>query len=450
MSGDREKVRVGIVSLGCPKALVDSEAIASVLGQDDFITVEGRDEVDVVVVNTCGFIDPAIDESLAEIEAALATNEHVVVTGCLGAKGNIVADHFPQVSAITGPHAPDAVAAAVRSIGASADGVQRVEPKDLIATAPTTSMLRLTPSHYAYLKISEGCNHHCTFCVIPDLRGRLVSKTPDAIAREAEMLVERGVKELLVVSQDTSAYGVDLRRERRDATADIVSLSARLGAIAPWVRLHYVYPYPHVDRLIPLMADGVLLPYLDMPLQHAAPAILKAMRRPAATAAVLDRLARWRELVPDLTIRSTFIVGFPGETDEDVDELIEFLAAAEIDRLGCFTYSDVAGAQANGLPDHVSEAEKLDRQDEVLGVQQGISEARLQRFVGRTGPVIIDQTDGRSALARSTADAPEIDGVVHLDNAVGVARGDIVDVRFVASDTHDLFARIEQKDAPID
>ncbi len=438
------KVRVGIVSLGCPKALVDSEAIASALGDDGFETVEGRDGVDVVVVNTCGFIDPAIDESLAEIDAALAQSEHVVVTGCLGAKGNIVADHFPDVAAITGPHSPAEVAKAVRSIETA---VETFEPS--VSQSPTlpgvfSETLRLTPSHYTYLKISEGCNHHCTFCVIPDLRGRLVSKTPDDIVREAEALVERGVKEILLVSQDTSAYGVDLRRDRRGAhtDADIVSLCERLGPIAPWIRLHYVYPYPHVDRLIPLMADSLVLPYLDMPLQHASPEILKAMRRPAAAEAVLDRFRRWREAVPDLTIRSTFIVGFPGETDEDVDQLIDFLSEAEIDRLGCFTYSDVEGAQANQLADQVSEAEKLDRQDEILGVQQSISEARLARFVGRVGPVIIDRVDGAELVGRSTADAPEIDGIVRIEGVGGVGRGDIVDVRFTASDDHDLFGRI--------
>lgn len=429
--------RIGFVSLGCPKALVDSERILTQLRIEGYEVVGGYDQADLVVVNTCAFMEAAQEESLDAIGEALTENGKVVVTGCLGSRGSVVRDRFPEVLAITGPQDYEAV---MKAVHAQLPPPPRSPFTDLLPD----SGVKLTPRHYAYLKISEGCNHKCTFCIIPDLRGRLRSRRVDAVLGEAERLVRDGVRELLVVSQDTSAYGVDLRYESapwhgRERRTRMTELADALGDLGVWVRLHYVYPYRHVDELIPLMAQGKVLPYLDMPLQHASPGILKAMRRPAGGEQVLERLQRWRDICPDLVVRSTFIVGFPGETEADFEQLLAFLEEARLDRVGCFTYSPVDGARANALPGAVDPEVAEMRRERLMALQAGISAGKLRQFVGRTLQVLVDAVDGDEALARSYADAPEVDGLVHLVGAEGLRPGDFVDVRIHDSDEHDLY-----------
>ncbi len=430
---------IGVVSLGCPKATVDSERILTQLRAEGYLLVGDYASADVVVVNTCGFIDAAVEESLEAIGEALEENGKVVVTGCLGARedGGFVRGAHPKVLAVTGPN----------QAGAVLDAIHAALPP---AHDPYTDLvppqgLRLTPPHYAYLKISEGCNQSCSFCIIPSMRGKLVSRAPDDILREAEALVAGGVKELLVISQDTGAYGVDRKyrtafHDGRPLKTRITDLCAALGELGVWVRLHYVYPYPHIDELLPLIAAGKILPYLDVPLQHGSPRILKAMRRPAAAEKTLDRILGWRQIVPDLTIRSTFIVGFPGETDADFAELLDFLRAAELDRVGCFAYSPVEGAPANAIPGAVPEPVKEERRAEFMAVQEAISRGRLQRRVGQRQRVLVDAVGrGGKVTARSASDAPEIDGVVHLGKAAGLQVGDWVEVTITRADAHDLY-----------
>jgi len=433
----RPPPRVGFVSLGCPKALVDSERILTQLRAEGYAISSTYDRAELVVVNTCGFIDDAVEESLAAIGEALAENGRVIVTGCLGAKGTVVKDAHPAVLAVTGPHALDDVMDAVHA--------HLPKPHDPFADLVPPQGIRLTPKHYAYLKVAEGCNHRCTFCVIPAMRGDLVSRPIGEVMREAEALVKAGVKELLVIAQDTSAYGVDLRYRTdfwngRPLKTRFVDLARALASLGPWVRLHYVYPYPHVDEAIPLMAEGGLLPYLDVPFQHSSPRILKAMKRPASGEANLKRIREWRSIRPELTIRSTFIVGFPGETDAEFEELLAFLAEAELDRVGCFAYSPVDGAVANALPDPVPPEVKEERRARFMAVQEQVSAKRLKAKVGRRLQVLVDSVAGGKAIARSSADAPEIDGVVHLTGMRRVKPGDFADVKITASDTHDLWA----------
>ncbi len=431
--------RIGFVSLGCPKALVDSEQILTRLQAEGYDLAPTYQTADLVVVNTCGFIDAAVAESLEAIGEALAENGKVIVTGCLGAKGNVVRDLHPSVLAVTGPHACEEVMAAVH--------VHLPRPHDPFVDLVPPQGIKLTPRHYAYLKISEGCNHRCTFCIIPQLRGDLVSRPVGEVLREAENLVRAGVRELLVVSQDTSAYGVDLRYRTgfwngRPLKTHLTGLAAALGELGVWARLHYVYPYPHVDEIVPLMAEGKVLPYLDVPLQHASPRVLKAMKRPANTGDTLGRIRRWREICPDLTLRSTFIVGFPGETEDDFERLLEFLTEAELDRVGCFSYSPVEGAAANQLPDPVPEEVKQERQARLMELQATISAGRLRRKIGRTLTVLVDAIDEEgTAIARSSADAPEIDGVVYIENGEDLPVGEFVPVRIVESDEHDLYGK---------
>jgi ribosomal protein S12 methylthiotransferase len=434
-----EVPRIGFVSLGCPKALVDSERILTQLRVEGYEVVGGYDEADLVVVNTCAFIEAAQEESLDAIGEALTENGKVVVTGCLGSRGSVVRDRFPDVLAITGPQDYEAVMEAVH---AQLPPPPRSPFFDLLPD----SGIKLTPRHYAYLKISEGCNHNCTFCIIPDLRGRLRSRRVDDVLGEAQRLVRDGVREVLVVSQDTSAYGVDLRYEAaswngQEWRTRVADLAAALSELDVWVRLHYVYPYPHVDELIPLMAEGRVLPYLDMPLQHSSPRILKAMRRPAGGEKVLERLGRWRQICPELVVRSTFIVGFPGETEEDFQLLLDFLQQARLDRVGCFTYSAVEGARANELPGAVDPQVAEERKERLMALQARISAEKLQAFVGQTLQVLVDAVDGEQAIARSYADAPEVDGLVHLLQADGLSPGDFVDVLIEDSDEHDLYGR---------
>ncbi len=432
----RKKSSVVFVSLGCPKALVDSEQILSELRAEGYGISAGYDGADVVVVNTCGFIDDAIAESLEAIEEALDENGKVIVTGCLGAKDPDLMKRFPKLLAVTGPHAKREVMQAIHKVCPPAH-----DPHiDLLPPGG----IKLTPRHYAYLKISEGCNHRCTFCIIPDLRGDLVSRSVGSVLQEAEALVSAGVKELLVVSQDTSAYGVDLKY-RPDLVGTsmvrnhIQDLARELGQLDAWIRMHYIYPYPHVDTLIPLMADGLILPYLDIPFQHASQRVLKAMKRPAHAEKVLNRIAKWREQCPDITLRSTFIVGFPGETDEDFQVLLDFLDEAQLDRVGCFAYSAVDGAKANALADPVDEAIKQSRLEIFMNHQAQISAAKLQAKIGRTLDIIIDEVGEDGAIGRSKADAPEIDGVVHvLGDASSMHSGDIIPVKIEAADAHDL------------
>jgi len=427
--------KVGFVSLGCPKALVDSERILTQLRAEGYLIAPAYQDADLVVVNTCGFIDAAVEESLEAIGEALAENGRVIVTGCLGAKGNIVRETHPRVLAVTGPHATDAVMQAVH--------VHLRQPHDPYTDLIPPQGIKLTPRHYAYLKIAEGCNHRCTFCIIPSLRGDLVSRPIAEVMQEAENLVKAGVKELLVISQDTSAYGVDVKYRTgfwhgRPLRTRMTELARALGSLGVWVRLHYVYPYPHVDEVIPLMAEGKILPYLDVPFQHASPKILKAMKRPASSENNLARIRRWREICPELTIRSTFIVGFPGETDADFEQLLEFLEAAQLDRIGCFAYSPVDGARANELPRHVPEAIKEERKARFMALQETISAARLKRKIGRTLTVLVDAVTTKGAIARSSADAPDIDGVVHVAPHATLRAGEFARVKIVASDTHDL------------
>ncbi len=429
--------RVGFVSLGCPKALVDSERILSELKADGYETSPSYADADVVVVNTCGFIDSAVAESLEAIGEAVSENGRVIVTGCLGARADVIRDRFPQVLSISGPAAYEAVVRAVH------DAVPQPARNPLIDLVPGTGV-KLTPRHYAYLKISEGCNHKCSFCIIPSLRGKLVSRRIGSVLDEAQGLARSGVKELLVISQDTSAYGLDLKYRTdfwggRPLRSDMIALCRELGRLVPWVRLHYVYPYPHVDELLPLMADGLVLPYLDVPMQHGVPRILKLMRRPAAADRTLERIAKWRSICPDLTIRSTFIVGFPGETDAEFDALLAFLSDANLDRVGCFAYSDVDGAAANDLPDPVPDAVKQERLERLMLHQQQISERRLAAKVGRTVQVLIDEINADGAVGRAPGDAPEIDGRVYVDHA-DCRAGDLIDVTVTRADTHDLYA----------
>ena len=435
--------RIGFVSLGCPKALVDSEHILTRLRAEGYGIAPTYAEADLVVVNTCGFIDAAVTESLDAIGEALAQNGKVIVTGCLGAKGNVVRDLHPSVLAVTGPHACEEVMAAIHT--------HLPRPHDPFVDLVPPQGIKLTPRHYAYLKIAEGCNHRCTFCIIPQLRGDLISRPVGEVLREAENLVRAGVRELLIVSQDTSAYGVDVRyrtgfwngRPLKTHLTPLAAALGELGELGAWVRLHYVYPYPHVDELIPLIAEGRLLPYLDVPLQHASPRILKAMKRPANADDALDRIRRWREICPELTLRSTFIVGFPGETEADFQQLLEFLAAAELDRVGCFTYSPVEGAVANALPDPVPEEVKQDRQARLMTLQAGISAQRLRRKVGQVLKVLMDAHDEEGgAIARSSADAPEIDGVVYIEDGAALPVGEFAEVRIVDADEHDLYAEM--------
>ncbi len=429
---------VGFVSLGCPKATVDSERILTQLRAEGYGIVGTYHDADVVVVNTCGFIDTAVAESLEAIGEALAENGKVIVTGCLGAKGELIRAAHPKVLAVSGPHALDEVMLAVHTA--------LPKPHDPFADLVPPGGIKLTPRHYAYLKISEGCNHRCTFCIIPSMRGDLVSRPIGEVMNEAEALVSAGVKELLVVSQDTSAYGVDVKYRPgfwngRPLKTRMTDLAAALGSLGVWVRLHYVYPYPSVDDVIPLMSDGIILPYLDIPFQHASPRILKLMKRPGAVEKTLDRIQSWRTACPDLTLRSTFIVGFPGETEAEFEELLAFLDVAQLDRVGCFKYSPVDGAVANGLPDAVPEALKEERLERFMQVQADISARRLQAKIGREIEVIIDDTDEDGAIARSHADAPEIDGVVYLDGAFDLVPGTRVKVVVEDADEHDLWAR---------
>jgi ribosomal protein S12 methylthiotransferase len=429
--------RVGFVSLGCPKALVDSERILTQLRAEGYLVSPSYDQADLVVVNTCGFIDAAVEESLDAIGEALAENGRVIVTGCLGAHGSIVRDTHPRVLAVTGPQATEEVMAAVHA--------HLPQPHDPFTSLIPPQGIKLTPRHYAYLKIAEGCNHRCTFCIIPSMRGDLVSRPVGDVMTEAETLVRAGVKELLVISQDTSAYGVDVRYRTgfwngRPLKTRLTELARAMTELGAWVRLHYVYPYPHVDELIPLMAEGRLLPYLDVPFQHASPRILKLMKRPATAEDNLERIRAWRSICPELAIRSTFIVGFPGETEAEFEALLEFLEAAELDRVGCFPYSPVAGAQANALPGHVPEAVKEERRTRFMALQEKISADRLRSKVGKFLHVLVDEVDGDRAIARSAADAPEIDGLVYVAKARGLAVGDLARVRVLQSDSHDLWA----------
>jgi ribosomal protein S12 methylthiotransferase len=435
--------KVGFVSLGCPKATVDSERILTRLRAEGYQLVGDYAGADLVVVNTCGFIDAAVEESLEAIGEALAENGRVVVTGCLGAKeaGDFVRRAHPQVLAVTGPQENGAVLTAIHA----ALPPQHDPFSDLVPPQG----LRLTPAHYAYVKIAEGCNQSCSFCIIPSMRGKLVSRDPGEILREAEALVAAGVQELLVISQDTGAYGVDRKyrtafHQGRPLRTRITDLCSALGDLGVWVRLHYVYPYPHIDELLPLMAAGKILPYLDVPLQHGSPRILRAMRRPAAADRTLDRLTQWRREVPDLTLRSTFIVGFPGETEAEFCELLDFVRSAELDRVGCFAYSPVEGASANALPGALPEAVREERRERFMAVQQEISATRLRRWLGRRREILLDEVhrDGR-AIGRSASDAPEIDGVVHLDHAQGHRVGERVLATITAADTYDLFAKID-------
>ncbi|KQN26966.1 ribosomal protein S12 methylthiotransferase RimO [Sphingomonas sp. Leaf33] len=429
--------RVGMVSLGCPKNLVDSERILTQLRADGYQMSADYAGADVVLVNTCGFLDSAKEESLDAIGEAIKENGRVIVTGCMGKEADVIRARFPNVLAITGAHEYEQVVEAVHE--AAPAGISPYV--DLIPDAG----LKLTPRHYSYLKISEGCNHRCAFCIIPQLRGDLVSRRPDAILREAEKLVAAGTRELLVISQDTSAYGIDIRSENRtwkgrEVRPHMTDLARELGQIAPWVRLHYVYPYPHVDQVIPLMAEGLVVPYLDIPFQHAAPNVLRAMKRPANDAKVLSRIKGWREICPDIAIRSTFVVGFPGETEEDFQYLLDWLDEAQLDRVGAFRFEPVAGASANDLPNPVPEAVKEERYARVMEKTAAISAAKLAAKVGRTLEVIVDAVDeDGGATARSQADAPEIDGEVFLRDAGVLAVGDIAKVLIEDADDHDLY-----------
>ena len=430
---------VGFISLGCPKALVDSERILTQLRTEGYEVSSQYKDADLVIVNTCGFIDAAVEESLDSIGEALAENGKVIVTGCLGAREEEIRARHPQVLKVTGAHALEQVVASVH---------EHLPPRH----DPFTSLLppqgvKLTPNHYAYLKISEGCNHRCTFCIIPSMRGDLVSRPVDDVLLEAERLVNAGVKELLVVSQDTSAYGLDLKYQEKDWRGRAVrtrfyDLAEALGDLGVWVRMHYVYPYPHVDEVIPLMAAGKILPYLDIPFQHANSRILKLMKRPAATQNNLERIKAWREICPDITLRSTFIVGFPGETEEEFQELLDFMTEAQLDRAGCFAYSPVKGAAANDLPDSIPEDVKQERLARFMAHQAEISANRLQRFVGRTETVLIDEVVEEGAVGRRKSDAPEIDGQVYIDGATHLKVGDLVNVEFEEADEYDLWGHL--------
>jgi len=435
---------VGFVSLGCPKALVDSERILTRLRAEGYDIKGSYQGADLVVVNTCGFIDSAVEESLDAIGEALAENGRVIVTGCLGVRSdpggdNLVRSVHPKVLAVTGPHDTDGVLRAVHE--------HLPQPHDAFTDLVPPAGLKLTPRHYAYLKISEGCNHRCTFCIIPSMRGDLVSRPVGEVMREAENLARQGVRELLVISQDTSAYGVDLRYKMdfvggRPVRTRMTELVKELGALGIWVRLHYVYPYPHVDEVLPLMAEGKVLPYLDVPFQHAHPAVLKRMKRPAAGEANLERIRGWRAICPELTIRSTFIAGFPGETEAEFETLLEFLGEAQLDRVGCFAYSPVEGAAANELPDPVPDDVREERRGRLMQLQEAISSRRLARKKGSVQRVLIDECGPQGAVGRSSADAPEIDGVVLIAPDARLKVGEFYDVVVESTDAHDLHARL--------
>ncbi len=433
--------KVGFVSLGCPKALVDSERILTQLRLEGYEVSPSYSGADVVVVNTCGFLDSAKQESLDAIGEAMAENGRVIVTGCMGGDEQAIRSVHPGVLAVTGPHQYEAVVRAVHDWAPPS-----VEHNPHVDLVPPQG-IKLTPRHYAYLKIAEGCNHGCTFCIIPDLRGKLVSRPVGDVLDEAERLVNAGVKELLVISQDTSAYGVDIKYrtgfwQGRPVKTRMLDLCQAMGELGVWVRLHYVYPYPHVDDVIPLMAEGKILPYLDIPFQHASPDVLKAMRRPAHQERTLDRIRSWRQICPDLTLRSTFIVGFPGETEVDFDYLLSWLTEAQLDRVGCFKYEAVAGARANQLPGAVPEAVKQERWDRLMETQQAISGTRLQAKVGQLLTVIVDEVDEEGAVARSRGDAPDIDGNVFIDST-DMQCGDLVQVRITVADDYDLYGSRE-------
>ncbi|MDC9729667.1 MAG: 30S ribosomal protein S12 methylthiotransferase RimO [Methyloprofundus sp.] len=433
--------KIGFISLGCPKALVDSERILTKLRSEGYEVAPDYEGADMVVVNTCGFIDSAVEESLDSIGEALNKNGKVIVTGCLGARPDEILEKHPQVLEITGAHALEEVVSAVH---------KHLPP----AHDPFTSLvppegIKLTPKHYAYLKISEGCNHRCSFCIIPSMRGDLVSRPVNSVLAEAKRLADAGVKELLVVSQDTSAYGLDLKYaeydwQGKEIRTRFYDLAEALGELGIWVRMHYVYPYPHVDEVVPLMASGKILPYLDIPFQHANTRILKLMKRPAATENNLERIKAWRKICPDLVIRSTFIVGFPGETEAEFQELLDFLTEAQLDRVGCFAYSPVKGAAANELPDQIPEAIQQERLERFMAHQAGISAARLQQRVGQIEQVIIDEVVEEGAVARSMADAPEIDGQVFIDGATHLKVGDLVTVEIEEADDYDMWGRLYQ------
>ncbi len=436
--------KVGFVSLGCPKALVDSERILTQLKVEGYDIVQTYDDADVVVVNTCGFIDSAVTESLDAIGEAMAENGKVIVTGCLGKRPEQILEAHPGVLAITGPQDYQSVMAAVyKALPPQHNPFTDLLPRRL---DDNDIGIKLTPKHYAYLKISEGCNHRCSFCIIPSMRGDLVSRPIDDVLREAEKLAMGGVKELLVISQDTSAYGVDVKYAERTWRGKayqtrMKALCEGLSELGLWTRLHYVYPYPHVDDIIPLMADGKLLPYLDIPFQHASPRVLKLMKRPGAVDKTLERIQRWRQIAPDITIRSTFIVGFPGETEAEFEELLEFLDEAQLDRVGAFAYSPVDGAAANALPDPVHEDVKQERLARFMARQAEISEAKLADKIGSVQRCLVDAVDGDLAIARSMADAPQIDGLVQIQNGLeaGLQPGQFVDVQIMGSDEHDLY-----------
>ena len=446
MSSQRRPPRVGFVSLGCPKATVDSEHILTRLRAEGYLISGSYQDADLVVVNTCGFIDSAVEESLDAIGEALAENGKVIVTGCLGAKGDTVKQAHPSVLAVTGPHAAGEVMEAVHQ--------HLPKPHDPYMDLVPPQGIRLTPKHFAYVKISEGCNHRCTFCIIPSLRGDLVSRPVGDVMEEAHRLVNAGVKELLVISQDTSAYGVDVKYRTgfwggKPLKSRLTELATAMGDLRTpdgeraWVRLHYVYPYPHVDEVIPLMAEGKILPYLDIPFQHASQRILKLMKRPASSENVLARIRQWREICPDLTLRSTFIVGFPGETEDEFEEMLDFLGEAQLDRVGAFAYSPVDGALANALPDHIPPELQQERLERLMLLQEEISEQRLKRKIGKTITVLVDEVGNQGAIARSSADAPEIDGVVYIGNGRHLNVGDFVEVKITDSDAHDLWAEID-------
>ena len=429
--------KVGFVSLGCPKAGSDSERILTQLRAEGYDISKSYQDADLVVVNTCGFIDSAVKESMDAIGEAVKKNGKVIVTGCLGAKKDIIEKEYPNLLAITGPHALNEVMSAVHT--------HLEKPHDPFSDLVPPQGIRLTPKHYAYLKISEGCNHRCSFCIIPSMRGDLVSRSIDDVMTEAETLVNSGVSEILVISQDTSAYGVDIKYRSgfwngRPVKTKLYDLAQALGSLGVWIRMHYVYPYPHVDDIIPLMSEGSILPYLDVPFQHASPRILKLMKRPASAENNLLRINKWREVCPDITIRSTFIVGFPGETEAEFEALLDFLEEAQLDRVGCFKYSPVDGASANLLEGQVPEEIKEERLQKFMETQARISHQKLESKVGQTFTVLVDGHDGDYAIARSMADAPDIDGKVYLKDGKLLKPGDFVDVKIESYDQHDLFA----------
>jgi ribosomal protein S12 methylthiotransferase len=434
--------QIGLVSLGCPKALVDSEQIVTKLRAEGYLISPSYEGADLVVVNTCGFIDAAVEESLDAIGEALAENGKVIVTGCLGAKEALIREAHPRVLAITGPHASDEVLQHVHA--------HLPQPHDPFTSLVPPAGIKLTPQHFAYLKISEGCNHSCTFCIIPSLRGPLVSRPIGDVLTEAKHLAEAGVRELLVISQDTSAYGVDVKYRTgffggRPVKTRLKELCEALAEFGIWVRLHYVYPYPSVDDLVPLMAEGKILPYLDVPFQHSNARILKAMKRPASAENNLERIRAWREICPDITIRSTFITGFPGETEAEFEELLEFIEEARLDRVGCFAYSPVEGAAANELPGAVPDEVREERRRRLMDVQEDISAELLAARIGREIEVLVDAVDDEGTIARSASDAPEIDGLVFIDEFFDAEPGDFLRVKVVDADEHDLYAEIAEE-----